>query len=87
MGEGSFGSLGSKFPREYGLGRARSSKLEESGVFGCCFLAEGRSHSLEQRTRERDLLSWRGASGMFIVGFSFASTGKFFLLLFLLILG
>ena len=33
---------------------------------------------LEQRTRERDLLSWRGASSMFIVGFSFASTGKFF---------
>ena len=87
FGDESFGSLSSKFPREwevpggwlsrgdiwgalereYGLGRARSSKLEESDVFGCCFLAEGRSHSLEQRTRERDLLSWRGASGRVFV--------------------
>ena len=40
-----------------GLRRARSSKLEESGVFGCCSLAEARSHSLEQRSL-RGILSW-----------------------------
>ena len=33
--------------------------LRRREAFSCCFLAEGRSHSLEQRTRERDLLSWR----------------------------